>query len=434
MLYRIVRPIAALGLKAFYRKIYLTNTDRIPVGKPVILAANHPTAFLEPCILACFLGRPLHFLVRGDLFQQEFYAGLLRSLHMLPVFRFKDGGYGRIKDNYATFEACYTALHEGKTIMILAEGRTIQEKRLRPLQKGSARIPFGALEAYPDLEEVFIVPVGVNFTYADQPRSEVYIDFGQPILARDYYSEYQENANQAITNVIDLLRERMEQHIIIVEREEDDELVEYLHQLHRTGSPYRVWPIISRKDSPLAMEMEIAGKVNGLSAQPRKQLLEECRAYFRKLDLLGIDDRAVGGKDYATPLNVLILVMAFPLFLPGFLWNYPPVWLGKYISDTRVKTLEFKAPVRWAASLGAYVLYPLLWLIVAAIFGHSGLGLLAILLLLLLGHLALYYLEFRERYRKSRKFGRLTPDQQQQLKEERDAILTFFRQQAVSNS
>lgn len=26
--------------------------------KPLILAANHPTAFIEPCILACWLPKP----------------------------------------------------------------------------------------------------------------------------------------------------------------------------------------------------------------------------------------------------------------------------------------------------------------------------------------------------------------------------------------
>lgn len=428
MLYRIVRPIATLGLRAFYRKVYLTNAGRIPRDKPVILAANHPTAFLEPCILACFLDRPLYFLVRGDLFGKPIYASLLRGLHMLPVYRLKDGGYGRLKDNYSTFEACHTALAERKTIMILAEGNTIQEKRLRPLQKGAARIALGTLDAQPQVEEVFIVPVGVNFTYADRHRSEVYIDFGQPILASAFLAEYRENNNQAMANLTDALREGMEQHIIIVERKADDELAEYFHQLHRTDKPVPLWPIVSRSASPLFEEKAIAEAVNNMSAETRKSLLEQARAYFGALEPDGLDDRAIGGENQAGLVRALFLAIGFPFFLAGYLWNYPPVWLGKYVSDTRVKTLEFKAPVRWAASMGAFLIYVLLWLAVAALAGVFARGLAAVALLLLLGHFALYYREFAGRFRKSLAFRRLPAVRQKALMVERAALLAAFRE------
>ena len=78
-LYPIVRPLAALAIKTFFRKIHLSNMDRVPSDRPVILAANHPTAFMEPCILACYMDRPLHFLVRGDFFSKTpvfFFAAL----------------------------------------------------------------------------------------------------------------------------------------------------------------------------------------------------------------------------------------------------------------------------------------------------------------------------------------------------------------------
>ena len=178
MLYPLVRPLATIAIWAFYRKIYLSNAHRIPKEGPVILAANHPTAFMEPCILACFQDRPLHFLVRGDLFKKNIFASLLRSLNMLPVYRIQDGGYSNLKNNFSTFEDCFRALKDGKAIMILAEGRTIHEKKLRPIRKGTARIAFGALDKYGEMD-LPIIPVGVNYTYADQPRSEVMIDFGE---------------------------------------------------------------------------------------------------------------------------------------------------------------------------------------------------------------------------------------------------------------
>jgi len=77
--YRIVRPLARIALKTYFSKIYLNGLD--------------PSAFLEPCILATTLPRPLHFMVRGDLFQKPIYSAMLMSLHMIPMFRLKDIGY-----------------------------------------------------------------------------------------------------------------------------------------------------------------------------------------------------------------------------------------------------------------------------------------------------------------------------------------------------
>ena len=86
--YRFVRPLARIALKTYFSKIYLNGLEKIPADKPIILAANHPSAFLEPCILATTLPRPLHFMVRGDLFQKPLYRALLMSLHMIPMYRF----------------------------------------------------------------------------------------------------------------------------------------------------------------------------------------------------------------------------------------------------------------------------------------------------------------------------------------------------------
>jgi len=80
MLYFLIRPLARLAILIFYRKVYFTNRDRIPAGKPVIMAVNHPTGFVEPCILAVFTREPLHYLVRGDLFRKPLFNFLLRSV------------------------------------------------------------------------------------------------------------------------------------------------------------------------------------------------------------------------------------------------------------------------------------------------------------------------------------------------------------------
>ncbi|MCB0557744.1 MAG: 1-acyl-sn-glycerol-3-phosphate acyltransferase [Lewinellaceae bacterium] len=432
MLYPIVRPIARLGLKAFYRKIYLSHVERIPQKEAVILAANHPTAFLEPCILACFLGQPLYFLARGDLFEKPFYAKLLRGLNILPVFRLKDGGYGKLKDNYSTFEACYEALAKRKTIMILAEGRTKQEKRLGGLQKGTARIALGTLERYPNgLEEVYIVPVGVNFTYADQPRSEVMIDFGEPILASHFLQEFKANSNQGMATLTDTLRDKLEQCMVIIDHPEDEQLVEYLHRIYRNERAVSELPVVAYHGGPLESEKEVSATVNRLPEKEKQVLRRQAEDYFMELRRHGVNDQAVVRGQQNIFLARIALILGFPLFLLGLLWNYPPTWLAKYISDTQVATLEFKAPVRWAANLGTYLTYLLGWILLAA-FSGAWILIPIIVSLLLMGYFALYYSEFYGRYRSSMKASRLSPQVKAGLLNKRTALIQAFKKMAAS--
>ena len=202
----------------------------------MILAANHPTTFIEPCILACFLETPLNFMARGDFFKNSIAAKLLKGVHIIPVFRLRDGGFSGLRNNYESFGRAFQVLARKKTLMILAEGRCIHEKRLRPIRKGTARIALGALDTT-DLDEVYIVPVGVNYTYADRLRSDVMINCGVPIKASVYLKDYQDNATPAINDLTEELRKRLSEEVVIIDKIEDEPLLENILRLYRTEYP-----------------------------------------------------------------------------------------------------------------------------------------------------------------------------------------------------
>lgn len=430
MLYPITRPMAALAIKANYRKVKLSHADRIPKGKPVILAANHPTAFIEPCVLACFLDRPLYFLVRGDFFKKPLYEKLLRNLHMLPVYRMRDGGYKNVKQNYATFESCFQALRENKTIMILAEGRTIHEKRLRPLRKGTARIALGALDKYPDIGEVYVVPVGVNYTYADQSRSEVLIDFGEPMLASDYLDAYEDQPNQAISNFTDDLRNRLLERIVVIDALKDEELTERMLVMHRSDLPESRFPILEKEPERLQMELRVADKINQISEEEKAQLWSKLDLYFEKLDALGLEDKLVSRQYVHSQWLKIFLVLGLPFYLIGALWVYPPLRLAKWIVDKNVRAIEFYEPVRLAVSIGAFLIWAILSLVIGiSLFGWWGVPLLVVLFLL--GYFSVVY---REKYRTlqlERRFVKVEKNTLESLREDRSKILSFFKQLEV---
>ena len=430
LIYSFVRPIAAYALKIFFRKIYFTNRERIPKGKPLILAINHPTAFIEPCILACFLPIKLYFLVRGDLFKKPLFRKILNVLHMVPIFRQQEG-LDQLKKNDATFDFCYEALKDQKTVVILPEGRTIQEKRLRPIRKGLARIAFGTYQKYGDID-LHIVPIGVNFTEADKFRSVAMFDVGEPIRLKDYYDQYQENPQRTIRNLTIKVKEGLENHIVNIPNPADDALAEDFFTLFRNDHPEKNFPIISEDRQPLEGEMNIADQVSQMSEEEKSDWSEKIKQYFYKLESNGVEDQALQNPEIYNWKNALFLVLGFVPYFLGFWLNYPIFGYAKYVSKTKVKQLEFKAPVALAVGLGLSILL-VLFLISVGIYWWGWWSILALIFLFYLGRFSLVYLEFWEKYNAAKAVHQLDKSTLEKIKVERSS-LTKMTQRIASTS
>ncbi len=424
MLYQFVRPLAIIALKTHFRKIYFSNADRIPWDKPVILAVNHPTSFIEPCMLAAYLPKSLYFLARGDLFKKPAYAKILASLHILPVFRMKDGGYGKIKNNYTTLARCFEALNEQKTILIMAEGSCIQEKRLRPLRKGTARLAFGTYDKYPDLD-IQIVPVGVNYTYPDKFRSEAMFDFGEPIAVQDYVSAYQQNTNEGYRQLTDELESRLRKRVVVIDKVEDESLVENLLILHRTDHMDELLPILSESEDRLQNEVRIARQVNEMDGSLKTYLSKLSNVYFSQLKANGITDESLQRPTFANTSNIIVLITGFIPFVIGYFGNYIPLRYAQHVMETKVKDVEDKMSVALVVAIAGFLVYYLLLVIFGFVINNLAFWIL-LLLLPIWGVFALVYREFYAKYKTAKKLGTLSPDLRTELQQMRREILQKF--------
>ncbi len=424
MIYSFVKVIARFALKIFFRKIYFTNRDRIPKGKPLILAINHPTAFIEPCILACFLPYDLYYLVRGDLFKKPIFRKMLNVLHMVPIFR-KQEGLDQLDKNGETFDFCYEALNDFKTVVILPEGKTIQEKRLRIIRKGLARIAFGTHDKYGDID-LHIVPIGVNFTEADKFRSVAMFDVGDPIRLNDYYDQYLENPQKAIRILTNKVKEGLEDHIVNIPNPADDHLAEHLFTLHRNDHPEKILPIVTEDRKPLEAEMNIADYVSRLPEDEKLNLSEKINQYFSKLKSNGIEDHALQNAGIYNWKNGLFLVIGFLPYLVGYWLNYPIFGYAKHVSKTKVKQLEFKAPVALAVGLGLSLVL-VIFLISVGTYFWGWWSILVLVALFYLGRFSLVYLEFWEKYTAAKAVHQLEKSTVDDLKKERSMISDLTR-------
>ena len=214
MMYAFIRWWATQFLRSYFRKTIVYGSENVPPKGPLIVASNHPSAFMEASLLTTVMKRPIHFMVRGDMFNPRFKF-LFKWTKQIPIYRKKDG-IANLRKNAASFEYTYRELGKGEAVLIFPEAKTTLEKKMRPVQKGTAHLAFGAMPYIKEGEELTVQPVGVNFTEPRYPGTDVVVVFGTPFITQHASRE----DRIAIENFTNTLSDALSPLIIQV----DDEL------------------------------------------------------------------------------------------------------------------------------------------------------------------------------------------------------------------
>ncbi|MBK7871348.1 MAG: hypothetical protein IPJ74_12075 [Saprospiraceae bacterium] len=117
----------------------------------------------------------------------------------------------------------------------------------------------------------------------------------------------------------------------------------------------------------------------------------------------------------------------------GILLNALPIAIANAIMQKQVRRPEFKAPVFWAISLGTYLVWWLLWMVLLFIFTPL-IGLLWLIIMPILGYIAILYAEYYKKARQQLKLNKLNKKQEQELIDLRSQIINSFKSQSSTNS
>lgn len=90
MITSLFRFIVRIAIRIFFRKITVTNLDVLPKEGPMIVAANHPSTFMDASVIGSFLHQKPRFLVKASLFNTAFNKWLLTNMRAIPVQRAQD--------------------------------------------------------------------------------------------------------------------------------------------------------------------------------------------------------------------------------------------------------------------------------------------------------------------------------------------------------
>ncbi|GAA5220406.1 hypothetical protein GCM10025777_10360 [Membranihabitans marinus] len=362
MLYDILRPTTRWVIRGYYRKILVNGMENIPKDKPVLLAVNHPSSFTEPCVLATHLDRELHFLVRGDLVSDK-VKWFFKETNQLPIYRFRDG-FSNMRQNEKQFSYCFDLLKENGCIAVFCEGSTVHIKRTRPIQKGIARIAFGGIENR-DLDDVYIVPVGVNFESSPQPRTVVSVQIGKPISTQDYYSKVEDGEDRAaIRELTHEIGRRMYDLMYNIKQDDRLRVADDILRYRGNDVEMRSYPVAERNNEDFFEAVDECGhEISKMKSSDFDDVKKINREYKKALKKKGLDDRVF--KKYRQPfVEYLWLILGFPFALLGGLFLFVPRYIVYTVQNKLNSSAEYVSGLRMAGFLVLIPLFSIIWSII----------------------------------------------------------------------
>lgn len=319
----------------YYRRVIIEGLDNLPKNGAFILASNHPNSFLDAIVLGSFLPRSLHFIARSDVFNTPMKRWILGQLQMIPIYRLQEG-IENLDKNKDTFKRCHEVLRGGGVINIYAEGICVQEKRLRKLKKGTARIALDYVEEFN--ETLPVVGIGLNYMQPRQFRKELIIGISEPFDAKEITPTFKENPALAVKSFNDLLTRRLRTQVIHIEdkqreNEIDHALLTYRKTLGHTNNFFQ-------KDTGVLSKL--IAFANAINEGERHVSTQE-----------------VSRSNQAKSSWLWSTVTLFPAMLLAGL----PIMAAKRLTKSKVRLNEFKDSVLVAAGMLFTLIYCLVLMI-----------------------------------------------------------------------
>ncbi|MEZ5013863.1 MAG: 1-acyl-sn-glycerol-3-phosphate acyltransferase [Chitinophagales bacterium] len=283
---------------------------------------------------------------------------------MLLIWRERDGVDTK-ESNDPTFNACADILKMNGMVGIYPEGNCINEQHIRPLKKGICRIAFLAEERADFDLDVHIIPVGVNYTGAEKFKKWQLINFGKPILLKQYVELYKSNPNQAINILKDDIEKGMQEAVLHIPHShyhKDVEELAFIHGRYRIMSEHRKYEPVSK----LYAEKEIAAEIENLrhtDSDGMKKLVHDLHQYQKRRDALHFRENTFDPArhdSFSIGFMALYFIFFLPFFLFGLVTNILPYTLIHKTVESKIKQKIFWSSLKYVFGL---ILFPIYYLI-----------------------------------------------------------------------
>lgn len=367
MAHRFLIAFARMIANTFFRRIDVVGMENVPADGPLIFAGNHPNALMDGFLLNATCGRwPLHFMASDKLWKYRLLGKLLDATGAVPVARRDD--YDGDVDNSNAFERLFKVLEGGDCMGIFPEGISHVESQLTQLKTGTARIALSVTAR--GNTAVKIIPCGLNYIHRHRFRSQVLIEFGEPIdISDNWVEEFQQDEQATVRKLTEVLATALSD---VTLNAPDWRTLRFIQTARRLYKP-------ATAELTPGEYVELSRRfVDGyLQAESDPELLkfrDEVEDYQSRLDLLGLKDYQLRQPiNTGRTLRKLVgrsfkMLVLLPLAIPGAILHLPVGWIAATVGEHFSYEQDDIATLKVFATIS---LLPILYLLTATIVGMS---------------------------------------------------------------
>jgi len=365
--YKLGYGIVRTGVRTFYKKYEVEGLENIPKNAGILFAINHQNAFMDPIVLSCQLNQNAYYLARADIFKNKLASKILKSIYILPIFRQRDG-VNTIVKNEATFNQCHEILDNNGYVLIFPEGNHNNQKKLRPIKKGIARIGLGAAEKNSFKKPYYIVPIGLDYSNHTKMGADLLINIDKPINLQDYYSNFKTDANSTINKLMADVKTKMEDLIVNIQSENYSTYTNLIWILNNEINSTTLKSSLKNQQI-LVASIEKIEKTNTKVFEKLKDYSSFICCFLELNNMRPVHLH----KNNSYPLlfiSITLLTILFPIHIVGLLSNYMPYKIPELIVKKKIKDEHFHSSIKM--SLGV-ILFILFWslqsIVVFGVFG-----------------------------------------------------------------
>lgn len=367
MLNRLVIKLIQVITNTFFRRIDVAGMENVPEEGPVIFAGNHPNALMDGWLLTAKCGRwPLHFLANAKLWKYRMLAPLLNASGAVPVYR-REEHEGAV-DNQGAFDKLYEVLESGDCMGIFPEGVSHAESQLATLKTGTARIALAATAR--GKVAVKIVPCGLNYIHRHRFRSQVLLEFGEPIVIDDdWLDRYRQDEQETVRHLTDRLADALRGVTLNAPDWRSLRIIQTARRLYKPKTAE-----LSPAEYVELNRRFVAQYVEDMETPEVRELSDELEDYQARLDMFGLKDYQLRqpvtlSKTFRRIMvRGLTLLVLLPISIPGALLHLPVGWVAAIVGERFSYEMDDIATLKVFASI---LLLPLLYLAVAIFIGIS---------------------------------------------------------------
>jgi 1-acyl-sn-glycerol-3-phosphate acyltransferase len=438
--YRIVRHLARALLALFYHRIEVTGLEHVPAHGPLIVAANHHNALVDPMLLLAAVPRRLAPLAKAPLFRHPLIGPFLWLVGALAVDRRQEGGTDPAR-NAGLFAAATGALRRGGGILIFPEGVSQPEPVLMTVRTGTARMLLETEAAGPEPAGVTLLPVGLVFHEPGTFRAgRALVLIGPPVPTADCVALHATAPEAAVRQLTDRLAQALARQFV----EADDRgtlgllrVVEAVWQQEHPGALGSEPARVARMQEAMAAYRQLRARDPERAAALRGRV----EAYARDLETAGMAGADLSRTYPArTVLRYAVreggaLLLGLAPALVGIALHVVPYRLTGAVVRWLARSADEEATDKIAAGV---VLYPVCWLAegwLAAWLGGGWAVAIFAAVLLPAGFFAIAWRQRLDRVRRdARAFGRflVAPDLAVRLLARRRALVDELAALAAS--